>query len=134
MIKIDNTLDIDTSKYKDWKIGCTMPMYLVDALEILGEPITHSNLFGDQLSKWMFIEHQKDDTIVYAELVYDVRNVDYEVKMTFDIHCHCDRSFEIVGEYIRDMLKSGSEFVTTSLESETTEEVIPLEIKTEKDV
>ena len=127
MIKVDNTLDIDTSKFKDWKVGCTMPMYFVDAQKMFGSPIIELN--GD--TYWKLMEVQEDGTEIYAEVYIEWNEYHPEKLLQMEILCHCDRSFEIVGEYIGQKLNDGVEYETTAIE-EDTEEPIPIEIKTEE--
>lgn len=124
MIKVDNTLDIDTSKFKDWKVGCTMPMYFIDATKMFGQPIYDPN--GDHL--WKLMEIQEDGTEIYAELYLEWNEYHPEKRLTFEIRCHCDRSFEIVGEYIGEKIKDGVEYETTAIKTEGKDERIELSL------
>ena len=114
MIKVDNEVQIPTRKFEEWKIGSYLkPFNYKDAIHLFGKPV---KVIGQEHRVyWRITETQKDGFVVYAQIQDDGLNADVKDTVNFDIICHCDRSFEIVSEFIGNEYKKGKRPLTRDL-------------------
>ncbi len=93
------------------KHGANLPMHYNDLVHFFGEPMT---VVGqDRTYEWYLIEEREDGENIRA-VIYDEGDNSFYHR----IDCHCDRSFEIVGEYIDIQRRKGKDFVTEALQGQ----------------
>ena len=93
------------------KHGANLPMHYEDLVHFFGKPMT---VVGqDRTYEWYLIEEREDEENIRA-IIYDHDDDNFNHR----IDCHCDRSFEIVGEYIDIQRRKGKDFVTEALQGQ----------------
>jgi len=106
MIRVEDMIDKEGLRY-----GANLPMHYDDLVHFFGKPMT---VVGqDRTYEWYVIEERKGEESIRA-VIYDYNDDNFNHR----IDCHCDRSFEIVAEFIQQEKEKGKDFVTEALQGQ----------------
>tara|TARA_R100001244_G_scaffold86809_2_gene66210 strand:- start:8420 stop:8824 length:405 start_codon:yes stop_codon:yes gene_type:complete len=113
MIKVVKKINRDKMKY-----GANLPMHYTDMVHFFGEPITINCDGTDRRVEWYVVEERDGEDDIRAIIYDSMLNDNVEDEFEFMVECHCDRSFEVVAEFINQERKKGKEFITQALEGQ----------------
>ena len=106
MIRVVDMIDKEGLKH-----GANLPMHYEDLVHFFGQPM--AVVGQDRTYEWYLIEERDGEDNIRA-VIYDYDDDNFNHR----IDCHCDRSFEIVAEYINIQRENGKDYVTEALEGE----------------
>jgi hypothetical protein len=100
--------------------GANLPMHYADMVHFFGEPT--KSIGNNRRVEWYLTEVRDGEDDIRA-IIYDSMESDnIEGESMFHVECHCDRSFEIVAEYINQEKLNGKGFLTSSINGEDTKQ------------
>jgi len=106
MIRVVDMIDKEGLKH-----GANLPMHYEDLVHFFGQPMI---VVGQgRTYEWYLIEERDGEDNIRA-VIYDYNDDNFNHR----IDCHCDRSFEIVAEYINIQRENGKDYITEALEGQ----------------
>ena len=89
-------------------------------VHFFGEPT--KSIGNDRRVEWYLTEIRDGEDDIRAIIYDSMESNNIEGENMFRVECHCDRSFEIVAEYINQERLNGKGFLTSSINGEDTKQ------------